>query len=179
MNTPHIFIISGPQGKGKTTKLVEVLDLLAGDGYAVNGFIAPGEWESGKRNKFYIQDINTGDKLLLCKNSNDSGFERVGRFYFNMETLEAGNSILKRSDRSDVCAIDEIGRFELMEKVWFDSLKRVIKENKCVLIITVRDEFVEEVITHFKMVDPSVFTLETGADKIADDISNVIKQQQI
>ena len=51
-----VFIIQGEQGEGKTTRLIEVINLLVSASIPLSGFTAPGKWEENKRSSFQVKD---------------------------------------------------------------------------------------------------------------------------
>jgi len=132
-NTNKIKIISGETRSGKTTYLKNLLiDLKKSQPkLKIGGIIAHGIDENGKRLGFEIEDISTGERILLSNNINENGNIRVGRFYFKQKGMEFGKIVLENAiDNSDLLIIDEIGHFELKGKGWFDIIeKAMIKEN--------------------------------------------------
>jgi nucleoside-triphosphatase len=175
MDGQAVFIISGKQGGGKTTTLTKVINLLKKEGVKINGFSALGEWENGLRTAFFLEDIQSGTKKLLCKNKEEDGFEKHGRFYFNPATIAFGRQLLLKAAPGNLLVIDEIGRFELNGKVWSVLLKELVEKPGHRLMITVRDEFVEAVTRHFGFINPVVFQANDKAELIAECIRSKLK----
>ena len=175
MGTGRVYIITGKQGGGKTTLAGKVSELLLEKGMHVAGFLAHGEWSGGLRNRFYIRDIETGRRILLCDASPHATFNRHGRFYFNPEAIKYGGLILKNAGPQTIVLLDEVGKFELEGHVWAAALLALLAENDRTLLITVRDEAVDDVVTTFGMTKYRIFPCETDPDQIVAEIAETGK----
>lgn len=177
MHKQNVFIITGKQGEGKTTKLLETLDILKSKKVDCFGFFAKGEWLDGLRVSFQIEDINTGQSILLCQDMAKEGFQKAGRFYFNPDAIRYGEKILIDSlgCSSAVVAVDEIGRFELAGNIWANSLKNLLNASHNQIILTIRDAFLDEVIDKFGINPLAVFDLSVSAAEIAQSILGCVQ----
>jgi len=169
MNESKIFIITGEQGEGKTTKLTQVIDILKKKNYKVSGFIAPGRWSDGLRSGFDIVDIKTDEKRLLCQSGHNERYVKIGRFNFDAEAIKFGEQLLLNAAdmETDFVVIDEIGMFELQGKLWAGSFLKLVKSAPCPILITVRSKFIEDVKTSFKLSNHTTFHLDQQATTIA------------
>jgi nucleoside-triphosphatase len=175
MEMQPVFIISGKQGGGKTTTLTRVVNFLKKKDFNIYGFVAPGEWEDGKRTKFFIRDIQSESQKILCQNSDAEGFEKYGRFYFDPETIFFGEQLVSKSRTGDLIVLDEIGRFELNGHVWSQLLKKLIKKSENPLLITVRGEFLTSVIQEFEIKKQIIFQTNEDALLISDKIESILR----
>ncbi len=175
MKTSNVFIITGKQGEGKTTKLTEVVRLLKKGKRPLFGFYATGYWENGLRSKFYINDINSGQSFLLCKRPDNLPASGNG-FVFLAETIKKGEQIITEGmkHQNALAIMDEIGRYELEEKVWYSSLNHLIKTNFPVLI-TIRENGLAQVIEKFNMASPLIFRLDEESTQIAGQIQKQLR----
>lgn len=178
MKQQPVFIITGGQGEGKTTKVFQVVEELKNQHVEVCGFVAPGKWKAGTRVGFSIKNIHSGESKLLCQDKPAEGFQKIGRFYFDPETIRFGEEILlsKKEPSGQLKVIDEVGFFELEGKVWADVLKQLLNNNLNLLLITVRKKFVNDVIEQFKLRNVLVFDTELSSSKIANRILESINQ---
>lgn len=172
MKANQVFIITGEQGAGKTTKLIQVVEELKKRNYKIAGFVAPGFWKSNLRTGFELIDVFTGKKYILCQNSTKEDFIQIGRFYFNPSAIESGKRILQNaiSLSTDFVVIDEIGIFELEGELWASSLYSLFRDTQHKILITVRSKFLEQVIIKFKLTDPII----TNLDQSSKEITNLI-----
>jgi nucleoside-triphosphatase THEP1 len=171
-----VFIITGEQGAGKTTCLVEVIGILEKKGIGVRGFFARGYWSDGLRSGFDLVNVKTNEKHILCRNYFDEGDQKFGRFYFKPSTIKTGNTILNPSNKStdELMVIDEIGLFEIQGKLWSDSFSRLLKDQSAPILITVRTNLVEPVIAHFKLSNTYLFKCTESPIKIAESLSDML-----
>ena len=174
MNKHPLFIISGTQGEGKTTALVRIIEELRKDGIVVAGFIAEGEWEKGLRIRFYIRDVANTVKMILCQSKEDEAFKKQGRFYFNREAIQLGAKLVQTNEFKQVVVLDEIGLFEINGHVWAPILKKLISIDNTPVVITVRDTFVDQVISTFNITKSEVFHCKTEPELIAKKIQKTI-----
>ena len=124
MSSNKVIIITGNKGKGKTTKLLNIIDLLKKENIRIAGFTAESEWNNGERNKYILVDINSDTSITLCTSNPCEGYKQYGRFFFNPEAIKFGQELLA-SHRNEklVVVVDEVGPFELENKVWHSPLK--------------------------------------------------------
>ena len=145
----QIIIISGKQGEGKTQMCEKLAQEMQRKGDVIGGFIAPGIWKNGERHSFQIVNLQTQESYDFASREKQMGWEYIRPFFFNPETIKKGEKILKaHSETCDWIFIDEIGKFEIKDKIWGPILKELIKE-EVDLVLSVRDVFVEEVVEYF------------------------------
>jgi nucleoside-triphosphatase len=148
-NTNRIKIISGETRSGKTTYLKKLLNELKSENpdLKIGGIIAHGIDEDGKRLGFEIEDISTGERMLLSNNIIETGNTRVGRFYFKQKGMEFGRNVLVNAiEKSDLLIIDEIGHFELKGKGWFDMIEMAMIQEDLDMIWVVRKSLLGDVL---------------------------------
>ncbi len=166
-----VIIITGNKGDGKTTKIKKIIDLLRAANVGVVGFVAVGEWQNGERSKYTLVDILTGKMNVICTNAATEGYQKHGRFYFNPNTIEFGENVLASiPTKKNVVVIDEIGPFELNGEVWHNSLQRLIKNTNHVLLISVRNKLIDEVINKYKLKNMLVFDVKVPDNEVAKKI---------
>lgn len=172
MANPNVFIITGKQGEGKTTRLKEVVDLIQKSGKTVVGFVAVGSWKAGKRNAFTILNIQTGESILLCSDSPTKGWQKEGRFFFNPAAIAMGEKWLGECEalQADFAVIDEIGKFELDRKVWHQALQQRLKSSRSKLIITVRERILDQIVSEYALLKPGIFPLKMSASAIVEKL---------
>jgi len=173
MASQKVFIISGTQGEGKTTHLKEVVRLLQEKRRSIAGFVAEGSWENNKRTAFTLVNIKSGESIPLCGSTAKDGWMKEGRFYFNRDAIAMGEKWLGESisSRSDFVVIDEIGIFELNNKIWHTAFQKLLKQSNCNLIITARNSIIEKIIQKYALENIEVFSLKVTAKEITDKIS--------
>jgi nucleoside-triphosphatase len=176
MRSPRIFFITGQQGEGKTTMLIRIVDQLVQEGVPVSGFVAEGEWHEDVRKAFRMRDLGSGKSRLLCSTEWVAGSERLGRFYFVNEAVRFGNELLKRPSGGKVIVIDEVGKFELEGKVWAERFAELVSRQDCVLLISVRDQFVDEIVGKFGINDFQRYPCTANSKQVAGIVRKALQE---
>jgi len=168
-----IFIITGQQGSGKTTFLSELINHLKAEGISVGGFIAHGFWKDNIRDGFELEDLQTGEKIVLSQSEPVAKWKKFRRFYFNPEGFKFGEKILspERSENMDLIAIDEIGPFELEGKGWRKAIDNLIQETNKPMIWVCRKNILSEIIAEFNLCSFHIYNIsQEDAEVIAKEI---------
>ncbi len=129
--------LTGPPGSGKTSILLEIIEMLKREGLNISGVICPEVRESGRRVGFKIVNIATGEEgVLAWVNPGFSG-PRVGKYTVNLHDLdEVGSKTIEDSVDSpnvDVVVIDEIGIMELKSRRFAHAVMKALNSKKFVL----------------------------------------------
>lgn len=171
MTSHQVYIISGGQGAGKTSFLGRLITELQLKKINVGGFVAEGLWKEDKRFGFNLIRITDSTSISLCMKDPDSSYMKLGNFYFNPDAIKMGNEILQHDQKTaDIIIIDEIGIFELQERVWFNSFQQLLESCSKPLIIAVREKIVDEVIKKFGLQHFQVFGVNDHVPSIIDTI---------
>lgn len=148
-----IYIICGEINQGKTAKLKSVYEEnLQGDGFVTEKIFADSIFCGYK-----ITRLTSGDSEILSLKSefsplNDTTLYTKGSFSFFEKGFIFASSILDDIINNNIAPafIDEIGTIELSGKGFHDSFNKILLTDKTVYI-TVRNRFVESVISHFSL----------------------------
>lgn len=136
----EVRIITGERNSGKTSFIKKMLE----SGLNAKGFMTV-SLDEGK-DVLYLQDIASGKKRLLMETScwRKNG---IGRYRFYPATFEWAEKKLS-SVSSGTIVLDEIGRLELKER-GFDSLMKKLLCKDVELYISVRKDYIENVVEHY------------------------------
>ncbi len=125
-----VVIVSGKQGEGKTTQCLKLAEEAVKEGRKIGGFIAPGKWKDGLRYSFELLDLRTKKLYDLASRDQIDGWEKVGSFYFNPETIKIGENILREHLKdSEWLFVDEIGKFDVQGRVWGPIMKEILAQS--------------------------------------------------
>jgi len=153
-----VVIVSGKQGEGKTTQCLKLADEAVKEGRIIGGFVAPGKWQDGLRHSFDLLDLRTRNVYELASRDKKEGWEKVGSFYFNPETIKIGEIILREHVKdSEWLFVDEIGKFDIQARVWGPIMKEILPISSFT-IIAVRENFVDDVKDYFGIEEPLMMT---------------------
>ncbi|MDP2424414.1 MAG: nucleoside-triphosphatase [Bacteroidales bacterium] len=161
MMNHNIFIITGGQGKGKTTFLLELSKLLKNAGLPIAGFCAPGYWKEGKRSGFDLMEINGVKQVCLCNTTCDAGDIPFRRFFFKHSALSYGNQLLvSAAGTNNIVFIDEIGPLEMEGNAWANGLNQLVQNPPLALVVAVRSNLLAEIAGKWGMNADVVFDIE-------------------
>ena len=166
-----VFIITGKTGSGKSSFLVKLLERLQRRKISVSGILTKGIWRNGKKHVYEIQNIQTGKTMPLVSRGFIENWNKIGNFYFNPEAILFGNKILTDPGliKNDLIVLDEIGPFELDDKIWADSVSRLLLTSDCPMIWVVRDKLIKEVIKKWKLQEPGIIDIEKVSVRQAEN----------
>lgn len=153
-----IFIITGAVGSGKTTCIENIIEKIRQENISVSGVYSSRIIENNITTGYDIITISNNESNKFLRTEGDSFQQKIGSFYIFDEGLKTGNDALQNSN-SQLIIVDEIGRLEFSEKGWFNSVEQIVEKSESHLIMSVRREFVSEIIEKFKLQPESIFNL--------------------
>lgn len=158
MKLTQVYIITGAQGEGKSTRCTEIIRKLKSNGESVGGIIAPGFWENNARYRFDLMDVKTEQRMPFAQREAKAGWKKIKTFYFNPEAIKKGEAILHAAvQENEWIVLDELGKLDLHGEVWGPVFTDLIHKHHKKWIISIRDLFVNEAIVHWNL--PNVKTL--------------------
>ncbi len=170
-----VFIITGSMGEGKTTQIEKIVEALRNNNISTGGILSPRIIENGTTTGYDIVDIATNERTAFLRKTADEKSAKIGRYSILSEGIEKGHKALISSVRNtQVIVIDEVGRLELDNKGWAESINYLLKDSHCNLILSVRDRFIDEVIDKWAIKDYTV--LHVSANDYLTS-SKIIAQQ--
>lgn len=177
---PTLYMVTGEQGQGKTSFLLEIIAELAGKGVRIRGIAAPGHICDGIRSGFSILDLATGLSEELCCVTPSSDCEKHGRFYFRSKGLSFGSKALLNpltAGKTDLLVIDEVGRFEVEGAVWGDCIEHLVGMPHPPMIWTVRCCFVEDVTNRWPV--SRLIVVDVGSGNRRTIIGDLLEEVRI
>jgi len=143
----RVFLITGDIQGGKTSYLAELVEVLRKRNLIVEGFRAPGSFESGERSGFKLKNITSGVELAMASTKETADWIKFRRFWFNPDTFIQGQEWIRASLQTepDVIVIDEVGPMELEGLGWCETLELLKNSSIRVQLWSVRENLAEEV----------------------------------
>jgi nucleoside-triphosphatase THEP1 len=148
-----VFLITGPQGSGKTSFLLALAEELRGQGKTPGGIAAPVVLKGSERIGYDLLDLKTGERVTLArKNVTPTGM-RAGPFAFLPAAIAFGEQALASAAarRTCVIALDEIGPLELAGKGWSPALSALLSSPPGVLLLVIRPDLIGRVTERWNL----------------------------
>jgi len=132
--------LTGLPGSGKSTVMIRCIEKLRRRGLAVGGIATPEVRVRGRRVGFDVVDVASGFKALMAGVEVSSSF-RVGKYGVDVVAFESiALPALEHAERiSDLVAIDEIGRMELLSEQFKKRVDELLMREKPVLAVLHRN----------------------------------------
>ena len=168
-----VFILTGGTGSGKTTFLLQMIEILRESGLSVSGFAAVSVPRDGPSHSYDLLDLGSGKMHPLASASFSEGWEQTGGFYFDPEGIRTGRRIFEdaRIRHVDLMVVDEVGPFELDGKIWAGNLSRILPRRPCSMLLVVREKLVQQVVGHWHLDDVVIIDIrQTEPDLAADAV---------
>ena len=177
MNSLQVILISGKQGDGKSTLLQEIVRSPGFGKYNFSGIIAKGILNQDGTKDFVLHDILTNYEIHFASKDHDTSYINYGSYFFNPDAIQYGEKILSKalSEKVQVIILDEIGPMELNHTIWYNSLVTILKSFKGVLILTIRESLIEQVLETFQINPAAVYSAQiTNRNEIVSKISEIL-----
>jgi nucleoside-triphosphatase THEP1 len=163
-----VFILTGAQGIGKTTRLVEVVRLLREDGIEPCGFLSTVSLDGETRAGYDLHILSGGSPFPLARRRGSGESPGTGRptravpaseapsagpFAFFEDAIEAGRAELPRASARPgaLVIVDEVGPLEMMGQGWTPALLPLVIARTHPLILVVRPSLVMEVCRRWNL----------------------------
>jgi len=167
-----VFIVTGHQGSGKTSFLEQLIKSLESKGISLAGFLAISTSRDDDQLAYSIKNITSGEMIPLASQEFYDNWSKIGSFYFNPRAIIKGNTILADPNihSSDLVVIDEIGPFELNDKIWSGSVTPLVSDHHTPMIWIVRKSLVGQVVEKWNLEEVIVFDIEDTSVEEASEM---------
>lgn len=166
-----LHLVRGRPGSGKTTLVLRICEEFADRGIRIAGFVTEEIRRDGKRWGFRVRDLRGGEAVMARRDSESP--LRVGRYGVDLRAFEEVALPAISEDRdADLLVIDEIGRMELLSRVFREALEKRLSRDVSLLatIPACRLSFVDSLLSRE---DVRVYTLSVSNREI---VRGVIKE---
>jgi nucleoside-triphosphatase THEP1 len=165
-----IFIVTGEKEEGKTSSLIDIIEKLKSKGVRVGGFISPRIMVDGKTIGYYIESVLDGRRQLLMTETEQNGFQKIGRFWLDPNVIKRVTSTIEEQALSpSVIFIDEVGRLEMEGQGWDEVLRSLLLAN-VVVVIAVRKAFVNEIMKHYSIINAVLYSCGSEEMSLLPDV---------
>lgn len=145
--------ITGDPGCGKTYVIKKIIEEFQNKNKQIYGIITEDvcDEETGKRQGFYLKNINTGIKDTLAKKKEDTtDLHGIDKYEVNInninQMIENLEIQISKMETGSILVIDEIGRMELMSENFQNFIIELFNEPrdfKLLVTIPIKREDIE------------------------------------
>lgn len=119
---PHVLLLTGVPGIGKTTVVRRVAAALGGEG--LRGFFTEEIREGGSRRGFRLVGFDGRERVIA--HVAFSGGPRVGRYGVDVAAVDVAASLLAPDPAARVYLVDEIGKMECLSDRFIAAMRTLI-----------------------------------------------------
>lgn len=163
--------IMGMRGSGKTTFLLNLVNVLREEGIRVKGILSLAVFEDGRKTAIELVDLATDARRVFARLAKEARSTlQFGDWAFFEEAISWGNVCVSRIGFTDVLVIDEIGPLELDLGYGFQAgLDQLVDGHYRVGILSIRPKCEEALLSRFPGI--KVYSL---AEWTSEDLINEI-----
>ncbi|NOU48013.1 MAG: hypothetical protein HOO86_13260 [Bacteroidales bacterium] len=150
---PKIFILTGEQGEGKTNCLVNLLRFFENKKVTTYGIISPRILDNNETTGYDIINIATNNREAFLRLVENTSTATIGRYRMIEKGFEFGCDALNLANikSNALVIIDEVGKLELNDLGWAQSVQALIGANRNHILMVVRKPFVEEAVKKWNL----------------------------
>ncbi len=160
-----VTIVTGEVAEGKTSILIDLILRLKKKKMNIGGVYSPRIIENGQTVGYKLVSVETGEQLNYLKMKQDKNSAGIGRFEIDYTAIDWGNQTLSVENvkDKDIIIIDEVGKLELNNNGWKNSLENLLNLPDLHIVLSIRREYVQRVVENFGITDYKVFLV---SDKV-------------
>lgn len=173
---PKVFVLSGAIGEGKTSHIQKVVSILKAENAKIGGIYSPRIMDGDETIGYDLVDIQTNYQKHFLRVTEKSDFQKIGKYTILPDGLEFGIQAIQQSiiEKEQVIIVDEVGRLELGGMGWAKNIEELLKQPGIVLIIAIRENFVEDLMQKWKVQDFAVYNIaKLDTEKFCAEILNM------
>lgn len=169
------YVITGNVGAGKTSLIQNIVSKLKAENICVAGIVTTRIIENDVTTGYDILNVATDEKARFLRTFGEDNQQRIGKYFIYAEGLKLGEESLTASG-AKLMVIDEIGKLELEERGWHDALIQTISNSKSDLLLSVREEVINEVLYKYSISPKVIFNVsEQNGDELFLKIQSELK----
>ncbi|HSN94845.1 MAG TPA: nucleoside-triphosphatase [Anaerolineaceae bacterium] len=161
--------LTGKSGSGKTKSIQAIIKAAQNAGISLFGFYCPAIFQENEKIGMQVCLLPDGEPQILGLLEKRKNWFPIGQWWMDPDVFELVNDHIKRSVKSDLLIIDEIGPAEIEVNTGWPAAMELLKEDRFKLgIVSFRPAF----ISFFKEKYPGikVIDLDEGGQREIDHL---------
>jgi nucleoside-triphosphatase THEP1 len=147
------YIISGGVGEGKTSQVVRIVEHLEKRKIKTGGIYSLRIMENDLTTGYDLVDVSSSERWPFLRLKTKQSAETIGKYEIVPEGLQNGLSAIDAAiqNNAEIMIIDEVGRLELGDRGWSKALDQLFEDNRGIIIMSVRSEFIQAVVEKWRI----------------------------
>jgi len=167
---PKVIIITGSLAEGKTSFAKKLAEILTRNNFQVDGILTERVMVNEETRGYDLVGIKSKKRVAFLRINRNDGLEKIGRYSIFPAAIGLGNKILSSKSADTITVIDEVGRLELENKGWAPCLSGLLTNKDGIIILTVRNEFLDEVIKKWGIMNSHIIKISGCSAQEAFDL---------
>ncbi len=155
-----INILTGPVHSGKTTLLKNTIPLLSEQNFGIDGYLSEAIWKDKEFFGYDLLDLEDQRYHPFIRKQGQQDWQRIGPFFFQPGTLDIAKKIIRRSQKADLCVVDEVGPLELKGNGVWPALKDILMTPEQDVLLVVRDSILKNFLEKIQIDDFVVYDIK-------------------
>ena len=167
VTVPHLIVVTGPPGGGKTSNIIAAARTLSERGVALGGFVQPAIVSGGEKSGFTVRDLATGEERALAVRVSPGNGDHGTGYRFDPDGFALARRSLERAPSGGVLVIDEVGPVELRGAGHMSALRRAIRRKRPVAcLLAVRRALIPALLARLAAPSVTIVDVETVDDPV-------------
>lgn len=157
---PCVFIFTGEIGEGKTECVINVVKTFNDKSVPIKGIYSKRVMDDNDTIGYDIVNVCKDEVFEFLRKVKSDNNCKIGPYFINQTSLKLGRGIIEEKTDAKIVFIDEVGKLELSDDGWAESIDYLLKTQNCSLVLAVRKKFVNPVIEKWSFNKVKVFDVK-------------------
>lgn len=169
----QFFIITGQVASGKTAFLTQLIEKLRELNVKAGGFYSPRILSSNITIAYDLVHVTNNERIEFLHTNLSDHSSDIGKFKINESSFTTACHWIETDieNQCDVMILDEVGRLELTDKGWAESIDLLLESATKIHIWAVRNDFAEQVIKKWNL--KNVIIIDADNDSVSTIMQNL------
>jgi nucleoside-triphosphatase THEP1 len=158
MKPTNVILVSGAINSGKTTKIKSLIASYKLANLSIAGFYSEKVFVAKALVGYDLVLLSSNEKIPFLRINSLGTTDSIGPYFINKKAFAFTDNELLDA-KSSIVIMDEIGRLELSNNGFSTLLTHLLATFNGELILAVRDEFLDEVISHWQIQKPTIIKI--------------------
>lgn len=136
------------------------LPVLKKEDFSVDGYLSESVRKKDDILGYDLYDFKEHQNIPFIRREGLPGWQRIGPFFFLPGSLDIAMQIIRRSAKTDLCVVDEVGPLELEGQGVWPALEEILASPQTDLLLVIRNSVLEDFLIRIDRDDIQIFPIE-------------------